>query len=148
MRLRPRVIAALTALTLTCASAFAVSAPASAMATCNGNDCTGKNPDAYGCGGDAQTLDKVTPAGGGTVIELRYSPKCNAAWAKDTLTHSWHFSIQGSVANGGPPVLYMNWACCENYTAMISFTYFVRACARPATYPIDDQSSWTCTRWH
>ncbi|MEV0092069.1 DUF2690 domain-containing protein [Streptomyces sp. NPDC050738] len=48
---------------------------------CSGKDCTGKDPEAMGCGGElAKSLANVTV--GGTLVEVRYSKTCGAAWAR------------------------------------------------------------------
>ncbi|MFG3409086.1 DUF2690 domain-containing protein [Streptomyces sp. NPDC048142] len=50
---------------------------------CSGADCTGKDPEAMGCGGDfARTAADVVV--GGSKIEVRYSEVCSAAWARLT----------------------------------------------------------------
>ncbi|MFH8406718.1 helix-turn-helix domain-containing protein [Streptomyces sp. NPDC018019] len=50
---------------------------------CAGSDCAGKDPEAMGCGG----RNADSPArgfAGGTLIEVRYSKVCGAAWARIT----------------------------------------------------------------
>ncbi|MFD4713225.1 XRE family transcriptional regulator [Streptomyces sp. NPDC058430] len=50
---------------------------------CSGKDCTGKDPEAMGCGGEfARTTDSVLV--GQAKIEVRYSKTCGAAWARIT----------------------------------------------------------------
>ncbi|MGP4044912.1 helix-turn-helix domain-containing protein [Streptomyces sp. 2A115] len=50
---------------------------------CVGADCTGKDAENMGCSGDlANTATSVTV--GTTVVEVRYSKTCNAAWARIT----------------------------------------------------------------
>ncbi|WP_432168439.1 DUF2690 domain-containing protein [Streptomyces sp. bgisy031] len=50
---------------------------------CSGKDCTGKDPEAMGCGGEfARTTDSVLV--GQARIEVRYSKTCGAAWARIT----------------------------------------------------------------
>ncbi len=50
---------------------------------CRGGDCAGKDPEAMGCGGErARTASRATV--GGTLIEVRYSKTCRAAWARIT----------------------------------------------------------------
>ena len=50
---------------------------------CSGKDCTGKDPEAMGCGGEfARTTDTVLV--GQARIEVRYSKTCGAAWARIT----------------------------------------------------------------
>ncbi|MET8328736.1 DUF2690 domain-containing protein [Streptomyces sp. NPDC005181] len=50
---------------------------------CSGADCTGKDPEDMGCGGRfARTASSVTV--GGSLVEVRYSETCAAAWARIT----------------------------------------------------------------
>jgi hypothetical protein len=50
---------------------------------CSGTDCTGKDPENMGCGGElAKTTNSVTV--GTTLVEVRYSKTCGAAWARIT----------------------------------------------------------------
>lgn len=50
---------------------------------CSGADCTGKDPENMGCGGQlATTTTSVTV--GTTLVEVRYSKTCAAAWARIT----------------------------------------------------------------
>ncbi|MFD4567427.1 DUF2690 domain-containing protein [Streptomyces sp. NPDC058467] len=50
---------------------------------CSGADCTGKDPENMGCGGQlARTTTSVTV--GTTLVEVRYSKTCGAAWARIT----------------------------------------------------------------
>jgi transcriptional regulator with XRE-family HTH domain len=50
---------------------------------CSGADCTGKDPENMGCGGElATTSTSVTV--GTTLVEVRYSKTCAAAWARVT----------------------------------------------------------------
>jgi len=50
---------------------------------CSGADCTGKDPENMGCGGElAKTTTSVTV--GTTLVEVRYSKTCGAAWARIT----------------------------------------------------------------
>ncbi|MFJ9638149.1 helix-turn-helix domain-containing protein [Streptomyces sp. NPDC101178] len=68
---------------------------------CQGDDCTGQNPDEMGCGGEyARTV--TTTGIGASRVEVRYSEVCSAAWARlteagpgDTVT------ITGSAAADG-----------------------------------------------
>ncbi|WP_240138755.1 helix-turn-helix domain-containing protein [Streptomyces sp. MUM 178J] len=49
---------------------------------CGGADCTGQDPEAMGCGGRfARTVARTT-LGTATLVELRYSTACEAAWAR------------------------------------------------------------------
>ena len=50
---------------------------------CSGNSCTGKDPENMGCGGElAKTTSSTTV--GTTLVEVRYSKTCAAAWARIT----------------------------------------------------------------
>jgi hypothetical protein len=62
-------------------------APASAstdtaqLLTCTGSGCLGKNPMLYTCSQDAQTVRSASREG--ATIQLRYSPSCRSAWARE-----------------------------------------------------------------
>ncbi|AXG79806.1 XRE family transcriptional regulator [Streptomyces paludis] len=50
---------------------------------CSGDDCTGEDPEEMGCGGQyAETVSSATV--GTTLVEVRYSKTCGAAWARIT----------------------------------------------------------------
>ncbi|MFJ6573113.1 XRE family transcriptional regulator [Streptomyces sp. NPDC091292] len=50
---------------------------------CSGKDCTGQDPESMGCGGEfAQTAGSVRV--GTSLVEVRYSKTCGAAWARIT----------------------------------------------------------------
>ncbi|MFG2332772.1 DUF2690 domain-containing protein [Streptomyces sp. NPDC048604] len=61
----------------------AQAAPAGATGGCWHTGCDGKDPAAY-CQGDARTVGSFSlPSGSGyRVVELRYSPSCEAIWAR------------------------------------------------------------------
>ncbi|MEU5596517.1 DUF2690 domain-containing protein [Streptomyces sp. NPDC020298] len=50
---------------------------------CAGGDCTGKDAENMGCSGDLVSTVK-TAAVGNTVVEVRYSKTCRAAWGRIT----------------------------------------------------------------
>lgn len=63
--------------------------PALAAPACHAGTCNGRNPVATGCASDAVTLASRTwsdHAAGGTfgqhTVELRYSHRCDASWAR------------------------------------------------------------------
>ncbi|MFF3845132.1 helix-turn-helix domain-containing protein [Streptomyces sp. NPDC002328] len=59
------------------------SAPLPVGVLCFGGGCTGKDAEAMGCSGDlAATAKDVTV--GGTLLEVRYSRTCGAAWGRIT----------------------------------------------------------------
>ncbi|MFC5664053.1 DUF2690 domain-containing protein [Kitasatospora misakiensis] len=105
------------------ASAPAVPAnPAPATPACQALGCAHKDPRAAGCGGDARTL--LTTNIGKVVVYLRYSQKCQAAWAaitegqpgdQATITTSagesetalihWGYDNYSSMVNAGNPTV-------------------------------------------
>jgi hypothetical protein len=62
--------------------AGAGSPAAQAAATCNGATCNGKDPIAAGCNNDATTRYSLATSVG--TLEARYSPACDASWARIT----------------------------------------------------------------
>lgn len=50
-------------------------------ASCWGNGCRDRDPQAAGCSGDAYTLDSFT-ATWGAIVELRHSMNCGAYWTR------------------------------------------------------------------
>jgi Protein of unknown function (DUF2690) len=62
---------------------LSAAAPAFA-ASCYASSCTGLDPINAGCSGDAETIYTVNGVGawGTGVLQLRFSPSCDAAWAK------------------------------------------------------------------
>jgi hypothetical protein len=50
---------------------------------CSGNSCTGKDAESMGCSGDLVTTAKSATVGT-TVVEVRYSKTCGAAWGRIT----------------------------------------------------------------
>ncbi|WP_436737161.1 helix-turn-helix domain-containing protein [Streptomyces sp. BBFR102] len=50
---------------------------------CAGADCTGQDPEEMGCAGQ-QAVTSATATVGTTVVEIRYSKTCEAAWARIT----------------------------------------------------------------
>lgn len=70
---------------------------------CAGDDCTGRNPEAMGCGGRfARTVSQATV--GDASIEVRYSEVCRAAWARiadATSGDSVRISVDGKGAQKG-----------------------------------------------
>ncbi|WP_353944268.1 DUF2690 domain-containing protein [Streptomyces sp. HUAS MG91] len=55
--------------------------PLPAGVQCVGDGCTGKDPEAMGCGGDLADSPAKAPLGTASV-EVRYSKTCKAAWAR------------------------------------------------------------------
>ncbi|MFD5570261.1 helix-turn-helix domain-containing protein [Streptomyces cadmiisoli] len=50
---------------------------------CSGESCTGKDAESMGCSGDLVTTAKTATVGA-TVVEVRYSETCGAAWGRIT----------------------------------------------------------------
>lgn len=48
--------------------------------SCYAKTCNGQDPQNYGCAGDARTVRSVAEFG--YTVELRFSAKCMAAWAR------------------------------------------------------------------
>ncbi|WP_329118371.1 XRE family transcriptional regulator [Streptomyces sp. NBC_01465] len=95
---------------------------------CSGKDCTGKDPEAMGCGGElARSLTNVTV--GGALVEVRYSKTCGAAWARINQAATGdvvQVSAAGAVTQKGTVA-----ADPDAYTPMIAVTdpALVKACA-------------------
>lgn len=126
--------------TRTAVNAAASASQASAAVNCRDKSCSNKNPHATKCDRDARTLDKVTPGGGGPRIELRYSKKCKAAWARMEKAAGWPFRLEirhGPFHNAHGSPNY------RAYTKMTGVSETYRACVKQ--YSSD---SWTCTGWH
>jgi hypothetical protein len=50
---------------------------------CSGDSCTGKDAESMGCSGDLVTTAQTVTVGT-TVVEVRYSDTCKAAWGRIT----------------------------------------------------------------
>lgn len=67
---------------------------------CAGQDCTGQDPQAMGCGTSATTTADVTV--GTAYVEVRYSRTCKAAWARIArATPGDVIQVKAPGANGG-----------------------------------------------
>ncbi len=66
--------------------------PTSILATCSGNACNYKDPQATGCAVGASNFDEWTYMG--YRVEHRYSPTCRAVWVRATY-------VSGNVASFG-----------------------------------------------
>ncbi|MFF2073874.1 DUF2690 domain-containing protein [Kitasatospora sp. NPDC058162] len=64
-------------LVLAMSGALLAAGPASAATSCYASSCTGKDPATTTCANDAITVSTDGD------LELRYSPSCRAAWARD-----------------------------------------------------------------
>ncbi|WP_344485743.1 DUF2690 domain-containing protein [Nonomuraea monospora] len=109
--------------------------PAAASAAgCSWEGCNGLDPQAMGCNGSStQTLDTIWPDRGGIKLELRYSPTCQAVWAR------YYNGINGNYGRAEIHGCGDNWcriarktiagyAGETNWTTMLSWSYRVKAC--------------------
>lgn len=141
-RLRLRGALALLALLL---GLLVVPGPAASAATplagCRGGDCTGKDPEAQGCGASARTYDEFTHAG--IRFELRASSECRAAWTR--VTSSFHSNIIFGQIRARNRVFGVQATEGTNWTQMIStINRQVRTC-RADWFDIAPEE---CTPWH
>ncbi|MFJ4090111.1 DUF2690 domain-containing protein [Kitasatospora sp. NPDC089913] len=99
------------------ASAPAVPAnPAPAVPACQALGCAHKDPKAAGCGGDARTL--LTTNIGKVVVYLRYSQKCQAAWAAITEGQPGDQATITTTAGDSETAL-IHWGY-DNYSQMVN----------------------------
>jgi transcriptional regulator with XRE-family HTH domain len=98
---------------------------------CQGADCTGKDPDEMGCGGDFARTTTQTYVGD-TLLEIRYSEPCKAAWARITAAEPGSTVTALAEVPGEEPVREdASAGTSEGYTAMVAAERLkdVRACA-------------------
>jgi hypothetical protein len=139
---------ALTAITLGTLLASAAPAAAATNPYLCGNYCDGKSPTTlfwddrnhvyYRCSDDARTIYTKSGTNHATV-ELRYSAKCETAWARIANT-DYGFRVQSFYSGGGLRKTY-NGDLGTNYTRMVNDRVGLEA--RACVYiPYGD---WTCT---
>ncbi|MFI9326014.1 DUF2690 domain-containing protein [Kitasatospora sp. NPDC052868] len=90
--------------------------PAQAVPACQGLGCSHKDPKTTGCGADARTLQ--TSNVGKVVVYLRYSQKCQAAWAAITEGAPGDASTITS-SSGELETALIHWGY-DNYSAMVN----------------------------
>lgn len=129
-----------------------------AAAGCRGSSCNGRYPDPMGCSTGAHTLESFWR--GNSYIELRYSPRCNSAWARGTSYNTWRnctgwtdqdaLWVEGS---SGGVVRVRYGRCLSNapgsqfHTAMVGFNYWTRACLVNYAAHSSTPRYNGCTRW-
>lgn len=113
--------------------------PASA-AGCWGNSCTGKGPQVQGCATGARTIDEFSYLR--VRFELRYSPRCHAAWTRVT-SPQHHNTLFGQIRGGGH-VYGVQAVSGQSWTRMIGFNHRVRTC-RAVWFNAQPNE---CTAWH
>ncbi|MFF2038946.1 DUF2690 domain-containing protein [Kitasatospora sp. NPDC058170] len=91
-------------------------APAPAVPGCQAIGCSHKDPKTTGCGADARTLQTVNI--GKVVVYLRYSQKCQAAWAAITEGAPGDTSTVTTSA-GEVETALIHWGY-DNYSAMVN----------------------------
>lgn len=130
---------------------------------CHDQGCNGQMPEQAGCTTDAQTLDSFH-ADNGTLIELRYSPSCHAAWARMSgagqgsgTCNGWNdddvIRIEGANWQGPGTDSYDNCLVSgadQTWTSMIGFGWNVRACyvLRAPWASEEPDTSLGCTALH
>ncbi|MEU9091146.1 DUF2690 domain-containing protein [Streptomyces sp. NPDC048428] len=100
---------------------------------CSGSACAGQDPEAMGCGdGHARTLSSATV--GTSVIEVRYSKVCAAAWARITKAAPGD-SVEISAGAAGQNGTVDAAADADAYTPMVAVKRIAdaRACATLAS---------------
>jgi hypothetical protein len=89
---------------------------------CSGDQCTGKDPETMGCGGDLVTT-AATATVGTASVEVRYSKVCGAAWARVTqagqgdevrVSAGGRNEQRGCVAGAGDTVAYTPMVAVKN----------------------------------
>ncbi|MEV7021554.1 DUF2690 domain-containing protein [Kitasatospora sp. NPDC093558] len=90
--------------------------PVSSDPTCQAMGCAHKDPKSTGCGKDARTLQ--TDVIGKVVIYLRYSQRCQAAWAAITEGQPQDYATITSSAGDSEQAL-IHWGY-DNYSSMLS----------------------------
>ena len=148
-----RSLATMVALLLTVAAALVAQTPARAAPLkplCYQSTCNGKNPEDTRCGDDARNLQAFWYQGSSpwlqnTLLELRYSQACDAAWVRTTggdCFDIWRpcisvLQVQGGDEQWGGPSGGQRW------TNMWSFRASVRGCFKSGTdYHLDGCTAW------
>jgi hypothetical protein len=147
MRNKRFVIGALLALVVGFGTTLVVPTAAMAAAACNSSSCNGRDPHSTGCDVGAYDLDNFTsPIDGYAYVQLRYSPSCNAAWARLTTgssgmpSHSYlTLNVYHTASGGSPAAEYLkkvtdstnNWGSgVVSWSYMNSYTDYVQACLK------------------
>lgn len=123
---------------------------AALAAGCYRNTCNGQDPQVMGCESGAYNLEAFwyrgpSPWLQNTLLELRYSPACDAAWVRTTggdCFGIWRPCVSALQVSGGQE----QWggpSGGQNWTKMWSFRYYVRGCFRSG----EDLHLDGCTAW-
>ncbi|WP_046507792.1 DUF2690 domain-containing protein, partial [Streptomyces odonnellii] len=85
---------------------------------CAGDDCSGQDPEAMGCGGSfAKTVSSVTV--GTALIEVRHSQTCGAAWARITQAAAGD-EVRITPSEGKAEAAAVEAAAVNAYTSMVA----------------------------
>lgn len=129
---------------------------ASAQAYCQGAGCNNQNPRTTGCDQDARPLESFYY--GNFFVELRYSPRCYAAWTRISGGNPQQGCIGGWTRTNfgvlqGSPGGKQDMVCARDgytfYTRMLDYHLWVRACyGWIGTFDEGDGLRIVaCTRW-
>jgi hypothetical protein len=110
-------------------------APMARAASCYRSSCNGVEPQAAGCASGARNLTSFVYGGSnqwlsGALLELRYSPACDAAWVRTTggsCLGVWRPCSAGMQVSGGDEQG-VNPGGRQNWSLMWSFRQYVRGC--------------------
>lgn len=119
-------------------------------AGCHQTTCNAQDPAATRCADDARSLESFWYQGSSpwlqnTLLELRYSPTCDAAWVRTTggdCFGIWRPCVSALQVSGGEE----QWggpSGGQNWTRMWSFRHYVRGCFRSG----EDLHLDGCTAW-
>jgi Protein of unknown function (DUF2690) len=120
-----RFVATCVAALVMASAALPAQAETQTRVGCVGAACRGKDPAAMGCDHDARTL--ASAHGNSFRIELRYSPRCNARWARTTYlgyVDAYPFWVYAQLGSGA--VTYREGAAPLRWSRM--WTDRIRAC--------------------
>ncbi|GAA2139063.1 hypothetical protein GCM10009760_20860 [Kitasatospora kazusensis] len=132
-----RTTTAAAALLLAAAALGVLPGPAAAASRCTKAACDGRDPSSAGCAADAVT--RASFSGASVRVELRYSPSCQAAWARATAAPPGQTLM---VEDSGGARSRMTVHQTPAHTQMVDATTKARACLGPA-----DSDVLTCTPW-
>ena len=128
-----------TAAALLTAALVLPATPANAVG-CYSTSCSGKDPQTMGCASDAVTRTEISASG--ARFQMRYSPACNAAWTRTLSTEHFNtlfgqiisYTCSAATASCRHGIYGAQVLEGTNWTAMWSFTYWVRTCYSTSWY--------------
>ncbi|GAA4809830.1 helix-turn-helix domain-containing protein [Streptomyces ziwulingensis] len=90
---------------------------------CGGDQCTGKDAEAMGCGGDLVTTERTVTVGT-ALVEVRYSETCGTAWGRVTQAGQGdevavsvgEAELTGSITTAGDTIAYTPMVAVKNAT--------------------------------